>query len=133
MLFSFLLLAGLAAQAPAAAQSPAETPAVKARTHLLVAEAVRVDLRRRSLLVKTGERPPAELQIGVEEDRTRVSAGGRAVRFEDIRPGDRVAVSCSDDASGAHTARLIVIRPRGAGDPPASPAPAASPKPAPRT
>jgi len=106
MFSALFLLAGLAAQAPAPAESPAETPAVKARTHLLVAEAVRVDLRRRWLVVKTGEQPPAELQIAVDEGRTRVSSGGRAVRFEDIRPGDRVAVSCSDDASGAHTARL---------------------------
>jgi hypothetical protein len=127
MFSTVLLLAGLAAQTPA--EPPADNPAVKARTHLMVAEAVRMDLRRRLLVVKTGEQPPVELQIAVDEGRTRVSAGGRAARFEDIRPGDRVAVSCSDDAAGAHTARLIVIRPRGA----ASPSPAGSSRPAPTT
>jgi hypothetical protein len=118
-----LLLAFLAPQAPAAPPAGAETPAVKARTHLFVAEAVRVDLRRRALFVKTGDQPPVELQIGVEEGKTRVSSGGRASRLEDVRPGDQVAVSCSDDAGGAHTARLIVIRPRGAASPAPSPAP----------
>jgi hypothetical protein len=132
MFSCLLLLAGLAAQAPAPAGSPAETPAVKARTHLLVAEAVRVDLRRRWLVVKTREQPPVELHIGVDEGRTRVRLGGRVVPFEDIRPGDRVAISCSDDASGAHTARLIVIRRQGVAHPAASPVPAASPRP-PRT
>jgi hypothetical protein len=122
MLLPALLLATLLPQAPAA--PPGGNPVAKARTHLLVAQAVRLDARRRALVVKTGDQPPVELQIGVEEGRTRVTSGGRAVRLEDLRPGDRVAVSCTDDASGAHTARLIVIRPRGA-------SPAATPTPAP--
>jgi hypothetical protein len=134
---TLVVCVSVAAQpSPAAAQIPptpattADTPAVKARTHLLVAEAVRVDLRRRVLVVKTGDQPPAELQIGVEEGRTRVSSGGRAMKLEDVRPGDRVAVSCSDDASGAHVARLIVIRPRSGTSTPA-PAPTATPTPIP--
>lgn len=112
-----------AAALQAAPAAPPDTGEAKAKTHLLVAEAVRVDLRRHVLVVKTADTPPAELQIGVEEGKTRVSSGGKAIRLEDVRPGDRVAVSCSDDAAGAHTARLIVIRPRGAASPAPSPTP----------
>lgn len=124
MVLAALLLATVLPQAPAAPS--AESPAAKARMHLLVAQAVRVDPRRRALVVKTGDQPPVELQIGVEEGKTRVTSGGRAVRLEDLRPGDRVAISCTDDATGAHMARLIVIRPRGG----ASPAPTPTPTPA---
>jgi hypothetical protein len=128
MFLPALALAILSSQAapPATADAPA---AAKGRTHLLVADAVRVDLRRRALFVQTTDSPPAELRIGVEEGKTRVSSGGKTVRLEDVRPGDRVAISCSDDAAGAHTARLIVIRPRaGSGTPAPRPAPTAPPK-----
>jgi hypothetical protein len=122
MVLEALLLAAVIAQAaPAPA---AEAPGAKPKSHLLVAAAVRADTQRRLLFVKTADQPPVELQIGVEEGKTRVTAGGKAVRLEDVRPGDRVAISCSDDAAGAHTARLIVIRPRDA-----SPAPKPSPTP----
>lgn len=123
MFLAALFLSAAALQAPAAPASDAEA---KGKTHLLVAEAVRVNLRRRALVVKTLDKPPVELQIGVEEGKTRVSSEGKAIRLEEVRPGDRVAISCSDDAAGAHTARLIVIRPRGA----ASPEPRPTPTPA---
>jgi hypothetical protein len=123
MFLPALLLATVLPQAPAPS---AENPTTKARMHLLVAQAVRMDPRRRSLVVKTGDQPPVELQIGVEEGRTRVTSSGRAARLEDLRPGDRVAISCTDDAAGAHLARLIVIRPRGG----ASPTPTPTPTPA---
>jgi hypothetical protein len=113
------LLASVLVQAPAPPAPPApaaESPA-KPRTHLLVAQVARFDPRRRSVTVKTADEPPVELQIGLEEGKTRVTSGGRAVKIEDLRPGDRVAISCTDDAAGAHRARLVVIRPRDAGAP----------------
>jgi hypothetical protein len=124
MTFAGLVLVAAAAQAPPA--PPSAEADTKAKTHLLVAEAVRVDLRRRALFVRTTDEPPVELRIGVEEGRTRVSAGGQTVRLEDVRAGDRLAISCDDDAAGNHAARLIAIRPR-AGSPP----PATTPTPAP--
>jgi hypothetical protein len=116
-----------AEKSPPAGATAAETTPVKARTHLLVADVVRVDLRRRVVVVQTGE-PAAEMQLGVDEGRTRVSSGGRAMKLEDVRAGDRVSVSCSDDAAGGHVARLIVIRPRSGA---LTPAPAAHPTPEP--
>jgi hypothetical protein len=115
-----------AAAALLVAFAPPPTPAPSAdaaparpRTHLLVADVLRVDARRRAVQVKTGDTPPVEMQI-LTDVKTRVTSGGRTARFEDLKAGDRVAVSCTDDAAGAHTARLVVIRPR----PPASPTPA---------
>ena len=111
------LFAAIFVQAPAPLATP--TPAVespaKPRTHLLVAQVAKLDPRRRWVIVKTADQPPLELQIGLDEAKTRVTSGGRAVKIDELRPGARVAISCTDDAAGAHRARLVVIRPRDAG------------------
>jgi hypothetical protein len=69
-------------------------------------EAVAVDLGRRALVVKIAGREPRELDF-VVDDATRLTAGGRAVRLEDVRPGDRVVVSSTESEGGRRRARLV--------------------------
>lgn len=80
--------------------------AVKARSHLVVGEAVRVDLGRRSLVVRVAGGEPREMEFAID-DATRFASAGRAIRLDDVRPGDRVVVSCSDGEGGRHLARLV--------------------------
>ena len=109
-----------AAQPPA---SPgAEDSAVKARTHLVLGELLRVDSRRHVMAVKTADRPPREIEITVEPG-TRLTDRGRAATLDGIRPGARLSVTCVD-SGGLHVARVVAVRSAG---PPAAPPP--SPRP----
>jgi hypothetical protein len=69
-------------------------------------EAVAVDLGRRALVVKIAGRVPRELDF-VVDDATRFTAGGRTVRLEDVRPGDRIVVSSTESEGGRRRARLV--------------------------
>ena len=73
---------------------------------LVTGEAVRVDLGQRTLVVKVAGREPREIEFAVDEA-TRISAAGRAVLLEDVRPGDRVVVSGIEGEGGRRQARLI--------------------------
>lgn len=84
--------------------------APRARSHLVAGELVRIDLGRRVLTLKTAEAPPREIEVAVEGT-TRIRAGGRAVRLEDLRTGERALVSCTDGEPGRHAARWIKIGP----------------------
>jgi hypothetical protein len=130
-----LLLAVPTLQQPVGTPAPApETSSVKARSHLFMGEVARVDLRGRVLVVKTGDAPTTEVEVAVD-DRTRITSGGRVSAFDEIRAGDRVSVSCTDDLAGGHRARLVVIRAGRLSSPrltrSASPGPAPSPSPSP--
>ena len=97
-----------------------------ARAHLVAGELVRVDLGKKIVTVKAIEASAArEYEIELP-DSARLSAQGRVARLEDLRPGDRVLVSCSDPAPGRHVARSVKIGPSRY----AVPAPKASPSPA---
>jgi hypothetical protein len=94
-----------------------------ARAHLVSGELVRLDLGRKSITVKAVEGGVArEYEIDVPEA-ARLSSGGRVARLEDLRPGERLVVTCSDPAPGRHVARAVKIGPSRY----AVPAPKASP------
>jgi len=101
---AFLLVLGLAGLSTPASGSGSED--VKARSHLVVGETVRVDLGRRSLVVRVAGGEPREMEFAID-DATRFASAGRAIRLDDVRPGDRVVVSCSDGEGGRHLARLV--------------------------
>lgn len=101
-------------------------------TSLIVGELTRVDLARRSVVVKTEGRETREREAWVGAE-TRVVSRGRAVRLEDLRPGDRVVVVAAEDG-GKHLARVIKVVGRTAVASPSplstSPSPPAAPSPA---
>lgn len=96
-------------------------------THLVVGELARLDLGRRTLFVKVkpAEGEPYELEVQTDEG-TRISARGRTLTLSEMRPGERVLVSCSDEGP-RHRARLVKMgttreSPRPQPKQPASPA-----------
>jgi hypothetical protein len=117
---ALLLVSALAALSTPSSASGSE--AVKACSHLVVGEAVRVDLGRRCLVVRVAGREPREIELAVD-DATRFTSAGRAIRLDDVHPGDRVLVSCSDAEDGRHLARLVRAGGARAAVPGPSPAP----------
>ena len=111
---------GLAALSLSAAW--AEDEAVKASSHLVVGEAVRVDLGRRALVVRIAGQPPREMERA-DDDATRFTSAGRSIRLDDVRPGERVVIACADGDGGRHLARLV----RAGGGRAAVPTPSPSP------
>ena len=97
------LLALAAASGAASGAEPPVTPA----TRVIAGELTRVDLARRSVWVKTEGRDPREMEAATGPD-TRVVSRGRAVRLEDLRPGDRVVLLAGDEG-GRRLARVVKI------------------------
>lgn len=96
-----------------------------ARAHLVPGEIVHVDLVARGIVVKPDGRGAAEITFEVS-DQTRLMSRGRQTRLEDLRTGERVLVSCSDEGA-RHRATLVKVGTRpaaGATPRPASPSPA---------
>jgi hypothetical protein len=60
-------------------------------TLLLAGEAVKVDLGRRQLVLRTVE-PLRETTFDVNDARTRMSSGGRPIALEGVRSGEWVLV-----------------------------------------
>jgi hypothetical protein len=106
MMSPLALLAGVLALQAVPAPAPA----------LLVGEAVKVDLGRRHLIVRTAD-PLREVAFQVDEARTRLSSGGRAIPLEAVRPGEAVLVAWEP----AHTQRVAVLVKVGAVRPSAGP------------
>ena len=77
------------------------------RRATIAGELTRVDLTRRSVSVKTDGREPRELEASTGAE-TRIVSRGRAVRLEDLRPGDRVLVATGDEA-GRRLARVVKV------------------------
>ena len=90
--------------APSSAQDGGEVPA---RTHLVKGELVRLDLPRRVMVVKVAPagKDPVEVEV-VTDDATRISSRGRVLGFSEMRPGDHVLVSCTDEGT-RHRAVLV--------------------------
>jgi hypothetical protein len=85
-------------------------------THVLAGELARVNLARQSVVVKVPS-PWREIEVKVDGDAV-LSSAGRPLRLSDLRPGERVAIACADDAAGVHHARRVKLRGR-----PPSPSP----------
>lgn len=96
----------LALAAAAGAASAVEAPAPPA-ARVIVGELTRVDLARRSVLVKTEGRDAGEMEVRTGPD-TRFVSRGRAVRLEDLRPGDRVVLVAGEEG-GRRLARVVKI------------------------
>jgi len=92
------LALAVVARAAATAEAPAPLPA-----RVMAGELTRVDLARRSVSIKTDGRDGPEVDAA-----TRVVARGRALRFEDLHPGDRVVLACAR-AEGPCAARVIRV------------------------
>ena len=105
-MLAVLLAAGLAALSARAAPGEAEGAGI--RSPLVAGEVVRADVSRQVVLVKVAGREPRELEL-VIDDATRLSAAGRAVRLEDVRPGERVTASCAPAGPGRCLARLVRV------------------------
>lgn len=106
MFFAWVLTLGVAA-----ASSPETPSAPKARSHTLAGELVRVDLSRRSVTLLTKGREPREVELAVEEGKTRITWAGRLKLLEDLRPGESVLATCSDDRAGRHRALVLKVGP----------------------
>jgi hypothetical protein len=91
-------------------QSPAPEAA------FLAGEAVKVDLGRRQLTVRTTE-PLRETTFNVEDGRTRLLSGGRPATLEGVRAGEWVLVAY--EAAGAQ--RVALLAKVGAARPAAGP------------
>jgi hypothetical protein len=91
---SLVLAALLALQA-----TPAAGPA------LIEGEAIRVDLARRQLVVRTTD-PLRETAFLVDESRTRMWSGGRAVGLDRVRPGEWLLVAY--EPAGAQRLAVLV-------------------------
>jgi hypothetical protein len=121
-----MLALSLGATVVSAVESPAP-PAAR----VIAGELTRVDLTRRSVSVKTDGRDPRELEVATGPD-TRLVSRGRAVRLEDLRPGDRVLLVTGDEGD-RRLARVVKVVGRVAlpAPSPAAPPPATSVPPVP--
>jgi len=96
------LALAVVARASATAEAPALLPA-----RVLAGELTRVDLARRSVSIKTEGRDGNEVDAATGPG-TRFVSRGRAVRLEDLRPGDRVVLALGDEG-GRPLARVVKI------------------------
>jgi hypothetical protein len=90
-----------------ALQSPAPVA-----SQFLAGEAVKVDLGRRQLVVRSTD-PPRETTFQVDARRTSIASGGRPLALEGVRAGEWVLVSFE----GAGPQRLAVLVKVGAARP----------------
>jgi hypothetical protein len=79
---------------------------VDAADRLLEGELVRVDLGKRVLLVRPADGPPREVDAAVDAATT-ITASGRAVALEDLKPAERIAVVCDGTVSPSCRARRV--------------------------
>jgi hypothetical protein len=89
--------------ARAASSAGAEAPDARP----IAGELTRLDLGRRSVVVKTEGRDGREMELATGPE-TRLVARGRPTRFEDLRPGDRVVVIAAG-GGGRRAARVIKV------------------------
>lgn len=131
---SWPIFALLAVASGASAAEPARPPAAR----LFTGELTRVDLGRRSLSVKTDSvktdapdgarteaREPRELEAAIGPE-THLLSRGRALRLEELRPGDRVVLLVAED-DGRRLARVVKVVGRAAVPAPSPSIPAAAP------
>ena len=81
--------------------------AASAESHVISGELVRVSLTRRSVGVKLVGPPPREVEVRIGPE-TVLSSRGRTLRLADLRTGERVLVSCTDEG-GVHGAQRVKL------------------------
>ena len=109
----------LVLSAAAGAVRAAEPPRAAA-TRVVTGELTRVDFARRSVSVKPEGRDAARTEGGDAREvdaavgpETRLLSRGRALRLEDLRPGDRVVLAVGEEG-GRRLARVVKVAGRAA-------------------
>jgi hypothetical protein len=97
---------GVAALAATAAALHAADGARGAPDRLVEGELVRVDLDKRTLAIRPPDAPPREVDVTVDAA-TLITASGRTVALEELKPLERVAVACDGASSLACHARRV--------------------------
>ena len=108
-----MLALSVAAGAAGAAEPPSPAP-----VRVVAGELTRVDVGRRTVSVKPEARDTArtdggesrEVDAAIGPD-TRLVSRGRALRLEDLRPGDRVVLVVGEE-DGRRLARVVRVAPR---------------------
>ena len=96
------LVLAVGARAASAAEPPGPPLA-----RVMTGELTRVDLGRRSVSIKTEGRDAREVDAATGPG-TRFISRGRAVRLEDLRPGDRVVLALGEE-DGRRLARVVKV------------------------
>jgi hypothetical protein len=91
--------------ASAATLGAAVGPAAGA-DRLIEGELVRVDLGERVLVLRPAGNPARELDVAVDASAT-ITASGRAVALEELKPVERIAVVCDGTVSRSCRARRV--------------------------
>lgn len=98
---------GVAALAASAASLDAAEDARGVPPDRLVeGELVRVDLDKRTLAVRPADAPAREVDVTVDAS-TRITASGRTVALDELKPLERVAVACDGASSPSCRARRV--------------------------
>lgn len=79
-------------------------------TLVVVGQLSRIDLVEQSVWIRIDGRA-AELQLRVETKQTDLTWGGRLVRFEDLKPGERAMAVYAPEVPGPPRARVLKLGP----------------------
>jgi hypothetical protein len=93
----------LAARAATAEEAAPEAPGLTALGQL-----TRLDLVESSVFVRCDGRA-AELELRIDRERTLLTWGGRLVRLEELKPGERVSARYAMDAAGLRRASVLKL------------------------
>ena len=77
-----------------------------AADRLIEGELVRVDLGKRTLFVRPAGSAAREMEVAVDAGTT-ITAFGRGMALEDLKPAERIAVSCDGTVSPSCRARRV--------------------------
>ena len=75
-----------------------------AADRLIEGELIRVDLGRRRLVLRPAGNPAREMDVAVDAATT-ITASGRVLALEELKPVERIAVSCDGTLSPSCRAR----------------------------
>jgi hypothetical protein len=101
---SALLTAVLAASA--AALHAAESKGGGRADRLLEGELVRVDLAKKTLTVRAEDAPAHEVDVSVDAA-TLITASGRPMTLDELKPLERIVVLCDGALTGSCRARRV--------------------------
>lgn len=93
--------------------------AAAAGDRLIEGELVRVDVGKRTLVVRPSVGAPREVDVTVPAAAP-ITAAGRPVAFEELKTGERIAVACEGAASGPCRAKRVRAGPARQAVPPAA-------------
>jgi hypothetical protein len=77
-----------------------------AADRLVEGELMRVDVGKRVLVLRPAGDPVREIEVAVDAATT-ITASGRALAFEELKPAERIVVSCDGTVSPSCRARRV--------------------------